>query len=97
VAKERSFIASSRAVLTVATRFHSLIFLNLFRGPAYRAGLQAMDEPLPQWPTLFFDLVLPSRSKYLFLNFWIADTHVENSKAVSLEGPNGSSGKKRFE
>jgi hypothetical protein len=73
-----------------------LIFLNLFRGLAYRAGLQAMDEPLPQWPTLFFDLVLPSRSKHLFLDFWIADTHVENSKAVNLEEPKRKFGKEKL-
>lgn len=54
----------------------SLSFWSLFCGTAYWTSLQAMDEPLPQRPTLFFDLVLPSRSKHLFLNFWIADTHV---------------------
>jgi hypothetical protein len=42
---------------------------------ANRAALQAMDKSFPEWPALFFDFVLPSRSKDLFSNFWIADPH----------------------
>ena len=44
-------------------------------GPANQAALQAMDESFPEWPALFFDFVLPSRSKDLFSNLWIADPH----------------------
>jgi hypothetical protein len=35
-----------------------------------------MDEPFPERPALFFDFVLPSRSKDLFSNVWIADPHL---------------------
>src|SRR5215469_2385168 len=34
-----------------------------------------MDESLPERPALFFDFVLPPRSKELFANLWIADPH----------------------
>jgi hypothetical protein len=39
-----------------------------------------MDESFPERPTLFFDFVLPSRPKYLFLNLWITDPHMTTPK-----------------
>ena len=57
---------------------------------------KAMDEPLPPRPTLFFDLVLPSRSKYLFLNFWIADSHVATPLPVSFARQIGHTKKEKI-
>jgi hypothetical protein len=73
----------------------SLSILIFDRGPANRAALQAMDKSFPEWPALFFDFVLPSRSKDLFSNFWIADPHgttptlndLGNSEKVLEDGP----------
>ena len=53
----------------------SLSFLTVFFGLAYRATLQAMEKLFPERPALFFDFVLPSRSKHFLLNLWIADSH----------------------
>lgn len=58
--------------------------------PAYRAMLETMEEPFPEWPALLFDFVLPSRPKDLFLNLWIADPHGATPTSASLENPNRS-------
>jgi hypothetical protein len=66
-------------------RLDSLIFAIFGFGLANRAALQTMNEPFPERPALFRDFVLPSRSKHFFLNFWVADSHVANSKLSSEE------------
>ena len=66
-------------------------------GLANWTWLKAMDELLPSRPTLFFDLVLPSRSKYLLLNLWIADSHCYNSNVLVASGElDGVSEKERL-
>jgi hypothetical protein len=62
----------------IKSRFQSLsLSITSFDlGCANRAALQTMDEPFPERPALFFDFVLPSRSKDLFSNVWIADPHL---------------------
>ena len=54
----------------------SVSILSFDLGSANRTALQAMDESFPKRPALFFDFVLPSRSKDLFSNVWIADPHL---------------------
>ena len=54
---------------------------------AYRAALQAMDEPFPERPALFLDFVLPSGSKDLFLNLGIAEPHTSTPRLPSIEDP----------
>jgi hypothetical protein len=73
----------------------SLSILIFDLGPANRAALQAMDKSFTEWPALFFDFVLPSRSKDLFSNFWIAAPHgttptlndLGNSEKILEDGP----------
>ena len=79
----------SEDACSVRRQFHSLTFSILRFGLANRAALQAVDESFPERPALFFGFVLPSRSKHLFLNLWIADPHTTTPILNGLEDPNG--------
>ena len=57
--------------------------------PANWTALETMDESFPQWPALLFDFVLPSRSKHLLLNLWIADAHTDDSQLAYGDDSNG--------
>jgi len=53
-------------------------------GFANRTTLQPVQESFPEWPSLFFDFVLPSRPEYFFLNLRIANPHMGNSKNFGM-------------
>jgi hypothetical protein len=67
----------------------SLSIWNFEIGSTDWAALQAMDESLPERPPLFFDFVLPFRSKDLFTNFWIADSHGTTPTSNGFENSEG--------